>query len=592
LWTGAQDNNWYNCTNWSDGRVPNSSTDVLMNESAANDIQISGTASCRSITMQTLSGLGTKQITLLPNASLQIINDLVISNTSTTGSLKFKLSPNTSITCRNLTISGSSAGSQNATFESFPNTVSVEVNGNLIISSGGRLKLSDGNNATIDGLLKLKGNFINNGSLADVDLGNSKIILNGISAQTINCPANTSLWDLDINNTSGVPIVINNNLQINRLLNLQNGKLDLNGRIIRLGTNTMPATVTGGNANSYIISWDGADNGTIIHNVPSNTSSYLFPMGDLNEYTPFEVILNGGTLSSATLTGKLRPMSHPDLGVASNYLNRYWIIEQTGISNPLYDVVYGYAPNDVVGTDAFIFPAKHNDLGWQSSNESGANAMIGNGDVNTASRTIAWSGITTFSDFTGVGSGTALPVSLLNFDGKCDDGEVSFHWATASEINNHYFTIEESETGANWYEMHKENGHGNTNNYISYDIQFKPRYNGGSYFRLKQVDFNGETTLYDPIYVTCKNSDNLVTILPNPVSDLAKVNIKASSNFEMQMNLFSSSGQIIFSRNIQVRQGENEFGLDVSALPAGAYHLQMSTKENVTISGNKTMIKR
>jgi hypothetical protein len=203
------------------------------------------------------------------------------------------------------------------------------------------------------------------------------------------------------------------------------------------------------------------------------------------------------------------------------------------------------------------------------------------------------SNIPQFSVWTiGSRSNNPLPVSLIDFHGACDNGMLSFDWSTASEINNHYFTIEESETGAHWFEMHREEGNGNSNQTLKYEAVFKPRYEGGSYFRLKQVDYNGETTIYDPIYVSCKTSDNTVTILPNPVKDVAGVRINASSNFELHMNLFSSAGQIIFSEKLTVRAGENEFRLDMTALPVGAYHLQMTSKPQVTITGNKTIIKK
>lgn len=185
-----------------------------------------------------------------------------------------------------------------------------------------------------------------------------------------------------------------------------------------------------------------------------------------------------------------------------------------------------------------------------------------------------------------------LPVSLLGFEGVCNNGAVHLQWSTASESNNHYFTIEESETGAHWYEMHREEGNGNSNQTLHYDASFKPRYEGSSYFRLKQVDYNGETTVYDPIYISCKTADHSITILPNPVKDFAGVRINAGSDFDIVMNMFSSAGQIIFSQKMRVRRGENEFRFDMTALPQGAYHLQISSNPQVNIAGNKTIIKK
>lgn len=549
LWTGAQNSDWNNCQNWSDGRVPNSTTDVLMNESALNDITISGLVTCRSLTMLKQTGTNDIEVELLPNSELQVINDIFISNTSPTASVDFEMLPNSSLQCRNLSISGSSAGAQNATFESNGTNQTITVNGNLLISSGGKLDLNDGNSSTNDATLILKGNLVNNASVADIDLGNSTIILNGSNWQKINCPPNTPICDLEINNSSGTPITIDNDIIIERLLNLQNGKLDLNEKTLTLGTNSTLATVSGGNANSYIISWDGADNGTIIHNVPSNTASYLFPMGDLSHYTPFEVILNQGTLLNATLTAKLNPTSHPNLGVASNYLNRYWTIEQTGITNPLYDVVYGYAPGDVVGTDAFIFPAKYNAGGWQSSSESSANAMIGNGDVNTASRIITWAGITTFSDFTGVGSGTALPIELLSFTAEPIDKTVSLKWITASETNNSHFIIERSRNTITIEEIARVEGAGYSNVIRNYQTLDEKPLDGISYYRLKQIDFDGKYSYSEWTPVNFSQIADIDIDYVNYETNAGKLFVKCINPQvdKLEFIVLSSSGQMVSS---------------------------------------------
>ena len=44
---------------------------------------------------------------------------------------------------------------------------------------------------------------------------------------------------------------------------------------------TANATISGSGNNSYILSWDGADNGSVVHRVNSTGAAYLFPIGDL-----------------------------------------------------------------------------------------------------------------------------------------------------------------------------------------------------------------------------------------------------------------------------------------------------------------------
>lgn len=98
---------------------------------------------------------------------------------------------------------------------------------------------------------------------------------------------------------------------------------------------------------------------------------------------------------------------------------------------------------------------------------------------------------------------SGLPIELLNIHGVCDDGKIAINWCTASELNNIYFDIESSDNLHDWVTLERICGSGNSTSVICYT------YNGLSdkmhYFRLKQVDFDGKTTVYQPLYISCDN---------------------------------------------------------------------------------------
>ncbi len=104
-------------------------------------------------------------------------------------------------------------------------------------------------------------------------------------------------------------------------------------------------------------------------------------------------------------------------------------------------------------------------------------------------------GMTGFSTFTINGSSapnTALPVELLFFSATVNNQkQVILNWATASELNNDFFTVERSIDGLNWEVVEFVNGNGTTplrNDYSTTDIR---PFTGLSYYRLKQTDFDG-----------------------------------------------------------------------------------------------------
>lgn len=94
-----------------------------------------------------------------------------------------------------------------------------------------------------------------------------------------------------------------------------------------------------------------------------------------------------------------------------------------------------------------------------------------------------------------------LPIELLEFSGNEYDNDNLLQWSTASERDNDYFALEKSSDGINWIELSKISGAGNSTeqkNYQALDYSVDKIVN---YYRLKQVDFNGEFNYIDIISI-------------------------------------------------------------------------------------------
>lgn len=116
-----------------------------------------------------------------------------------------------------------------------------------------------------------------------------------------------------------------------------------------------------------------------------------------------------------------------------------------------------------------------------------------------------------------------LPIELLYFNSSCDksDGN-TLSWASATETNNNYFTIDKSINGVTWDELAKMPGAGNSTYARYYSI--KDIYSGESlsYYRLSQTDYNGKVTHLGVVACDGKKSSG-VKIYPNPTSDLLNI---------------------------------------------------------------------
>lgn len=576
LWLGTADSDWNNCLNWDDGKVPSVLSDVLISDLAVNTCELSGIQTCNTLTIES-SGDGSLEFVISGSAQLTVNQNIFVNKLSGNDTLRIILEDFASLTCNDFRLVGSALGERNAQLVNESANTTLNILGDLTLGAGGYIDLNDNDFNTDDATIKLSGDLQHDGDAFDFDQGNGILELNGSSNQQIFASNGLNLQNLKINKVLGGDVFLNDNISVESSLELLHGKLDLGGYVLTLGSSSQVGVINGANADSYVIAWNGADNGTITHHIPVENQNYFFPVGDENDYTPFDVILDQGTLNSATINLKLVANAHPNLvGDETIFLNRYWIVEPSGISNPLYSAEYVFANHDVVGAAALLFPAKYNAEGWQSSIESASNAMIGSGVVNTANNTILWTGITTFSEFTGIGNGTALPIELLDFSAEQLAEHVELNWITSSEINNSHFIIERSIDTKLIDEIARVEGAGNSNTIRTYStIDINPM-EGISYYRLKQVDFNGDFSHSEWVAVNYSGSNHLEieAVYCDKANGSLLVRCSNQTSDKGVFNLIDASGRLITTYNLGGVSSNWNGSIPSQKLMAGSYILR------------------
>jgi len=90
-----------------------------------------------------------------------------------------------------------------------------------------------------------------------------------------------------------------------------------------------------------------------------------------------------------------------------------------------------------------------------------------------------------------------LPVEMLDMNVYNENNTNIVEWTTASEINNDYFLIERSTDGFNWSTIATVDGSGNTTTEITYRAEDNSYGAGINYYRIKQVDFDGQYEYFD-----------------------------------------------------------------------------------------------
>ncbi|MFZ4612938.1 MAG: T9SS type A sorting domain-containing protein, partial [Bacteroidia bacterium] len=459
--------------------------------------------------------------------------------------------------------------------------------GNLTITNG-----SFSLNYVGVGTFSLGGNWSRTGATSLFnDPTSKKIIFDRQAAgdQTITTGSGVAFetfYDLEISPdlgnviaTSGTAINVTNNL------NFVTGKFILNGtNLITVGSASASGSITGVTPSKYLVTYSGG-NTSILKRFTGLNAGYNFPVGDATNYTPIDLTLYNGSTPGSFITGSVKATSHPQIGTSLNYLNRYWSMEQTGLlAGFAYGVDFSYVQTDVAGSEATLFPYKWTPgsgtgTGWIGAGGSSAASQMGSGSVDIALNTMHWEGIYSFSDITGNGGGTPLPISLINFDAKKNGNTTALSWSTLSETNNDFFTVERTTDGVNYIELDKVDGAGNHNGILNYSTEDTNPVNGKNYYRLKQTDFDGNFEYSKLVLVEFEGikSQKSISLYPNP-SNGNNVNVSISGVHNKSLiilRLSNSTGAEVYNSNLTAASDFANVQLQTSDLANGIYYLQI-----------------
>lgn len=156
-----------------------------------------------------------------------------------------------------------------------------------------------------------------------------------------------------------------------------------------------------------------------------------------------------------------------------------------------------------------------------------------------------------------------LPIELLSFHAKLKGTFVDLNWSTATEINNDYFVVERASEDLDWTPILTVTGAGNSNSLLTYSSKDRDPLTGLSYYRLKQVDFDGGFSYSDPVSIfnnTIVDSED-VFMYPNP-SSTGSVFLRLPfviRDFETVVRLFDMSGKQIYSERFDTSSELFEF---------------------------------
>ena len=177
------------------------------------------------------------------------------------------------------------------------------------------------------------------------------------------------------------------------------------------------------------------------------------------------------------------------------------------------------------------------------------------------------------------------PIELLSFEGEVLAEGNHLQWITATEIDNDFFTLERSADGQDFEEIAFVKSQGNSVNVQSYEFLDRTAPKGTSYYRLRQTDFNGLSTVSHVVALQRGESGfEIVQVYPNPAkSKLHLTFTLTSSHPNVEISVYNMSGQQLQFFTQEGKAGINHVEMDVSDFPAGAYLVHLSNGSSVQV---------
>lgn len=171
---------------------------------------------------------------------------------------------------------------------------------------------------------------------------------------------------------------------------------------------------------------------------------------------------------------------------------------------------------------------------------------------------------------------SAFPVEWTFFEGELQqDGSVQLSWGTAQEENNSGFEIER-QAAEGWSKLGEVEGQGNSQEEYGYTFTDIIPKAGFNIYRIKQIDFDGQSTYSNLVEVYIEPSDGLVRIFPNPAGEQFSFQLP-SDQMEGNYSLvyFDLKGQQVHRQSVTLSLGEGYLKAKTPDLGSGIYMVEL-----------------
>lgn len=458
---------------------------------------------------------------------------------------------------------------------SMANSSADDFNAHAIFTQNGSGALYPANNT----ISTFAGDITVNGTAATLVMANNAngwVKLDGNTTQNINGIPTMALTirRLEMNNT-GSGLRLNIPVTVNSALTLNSGVITTTAAN-KLSIGTGVASVLGVSDASYV---EGP-----VEKV--GNTAFIFPTGKGGLYRSIGMTAPVATTDRFTAEyftadpNPVYPVANREATLQTLSRCEYWTFDRTvGTANVNMELSW-LDPVSCGITNINDLRVARWDIATTEWKDLGNGAVTGNTSAGTITSGVAAAPYSIFA-LGSSSSSNSLPVDLVSFTAVKEGNAALLKWATASEKNNDYFSIEKSKNNIDFVEVGRVNGSGNSTTRRDYKFIDDNPFNGTSYYRLRQTDFNGVFEIFRPVtlnFESALNDFKVTNVGPNPFVNELRVNAYSPADENVEVVIYNSMGHISFRKQVALNAGSNGFDLSMDGdLPPGIYFLKLSS---------------
>ncbi len=192
-----------------------------------------------------------------------------------------------------------------------------------------------------------------------------------------------------------------------------------------------------------------------------------------------------------------------------------------------------------------------------------------------------------------------IPVELTSFTASLINNNIELNWITASELNNSGFEIQRASFRLNettplqeWNRIGFVEGNGTVSEFNFYEFVDDNPLNGKSYYRLRQIDFDGTYRIYGPIEVNFEPEYTfaLEQNYPNPFNPVTKIKFSipqtdnplpgGTKGVSTTLKVYDILGNEVVTLVNEIKiPGVYEVEFNAEGLSSGVYYYTLSAGE-------------